>query len=96
MTETRAAPGEPTFAQLRRTKYWEMGDQTFDIMENHLLRAVAAAGRRNDSVAWGDPLREIHERDENGAHTVRFFGQRSFIFDMKPPIRKVAYFRTPS
>src|SRR6516165_3511818 len=69
MTELRAAPGEPTFAQLRRTKYWEMGDQTFDIMENHLLRAVAAAGRRNDSVAWGDPLREIHERDENGAHT---------------------------
>jgi hypothetical protein len=96
MTELRAAPGEPTFAQLRRTKYWEMGDQTFDIMEDHLLRAVAAAGKRNDSVAWGDPLREIHERDANGAHTVRFLGQRSFIYDMKPPVRRVAYFRTSS
>jgi hypothetical protein len=96
MTETRAAPGEPTFAQLRRTKYWEMGDQTFDIMEAHLLKAVAVAGKRNDSVAWGDPLREIHERGENGEHVVRFLGQRSFVHDMKPPVRRVAYFRTPS
>ena len=96
MTETRAASGEPTFAQLRRTKYWELDDQAFGIMEDHLLRAVAAAGKRNDSVAWGDPLREIHERDENGSHVIRFLGQRSFIHDMKPPVRRVAYFRTDS
>jgi hypothetical protein len=93
-SETRAADGEPTFAELRRIKYWELGDKTYEIMEPMLLRAVAAAGKRNDSVAWGDPLREIHEVGKIGEHIVRFLGQRSFIHDMKPPVRRVAYFRT--
>jgi hypothetical protein len=94
LSETRVAPKEPTFASLRRTKYWKLGDSVFDIMESHLLKAVSAAGRRNDSVPIDAPLREIHETGKNGEQTVRFLGQRSFIHDMKAPIRHVLYFRT--
>jgi hypothetical protein len=46
--------------------------------------AVAVAGKRNDSISFNEPLREIHERDENGAHVIRFLGMRSFVHDMKP------------
>jgi hypothetical protein len=71
-----------------------MADDALAIMEPSLLKAVAAAGKRNDSVPWGEPLREIHERGENGEHVIRFLGERSFIHDMKAPVRRVAYFRT--
>jgi hypothetical protein len=54
-----------------------------------LLRAVAAAGKRNDSIPADSPPREIHERDANGQHIIRFLGERSFIHDFKPPVRKV-------
>jgi hypothetical protein len=94
LSETRAAPGEPTFAALRRTKYWDLKDDAFDVLEPSLRRAVAVAGKRNDSISFDEPLREIHETDENGARAIRFLGMRSFIHDMKPPVRKVLYFRT--
>jgi hypothetical protein len=45
-------------------------------------------------VPFDSPPREIHETGKNGEQTVRFLGQRSFIHDMKPPIRHVLYFRT--
>jgi hypothetical protein len=93
-SETRLDPGGPTFAQLRRTKYWDLPDDAYEILESDLLRAVSAAGRRNDSIPADSPPREIHERGSNGEHTIRFLGERSFIHDMKAPVRRVAYFRT--
>jgi hypothetical protein len=94
LSEARADPKEPTFGSLRRTQYRSMPDDVFVVMEPKLLKAVAAAGKRNDSVPWGDPLREIHETAPNGQHVIRFLGERSFIHDMKAPVRRVAYFRT--
>jgi hypothetical protein len=93
-SETRLDPGGPTFAQLRHTKYWDLAADAYEVMEPMLLRAVAAAGRRNDSIPADSPPREIHERGSNGEHTIRFLGERSFIHDMKAPVRQVAYFRT--
>jgi hypothetical protein len=72
LSETRVAPNEPTFASLRRTEYRKLGDNVFDIMEGHLLKAVSVAGRRNDSVPFDSPPREIHETGKNGEQTVRF------------------------
>jgi hypothetical protein len=95
MSDNRAAPGDPTFAELRRVKYWPMPDDAFEVMEKHLLRAVAAAGKRNDSVPYGE-MREIHERGENGEHIIKWLGQRSFVHDFKSIPRRVAYFRTDS
>jgi hypothetical protein len=92
-SEMRATPGDATFAQLRRTKYWELPDDAYPIIEEQLLRAVAAAGNRNDSVPFGE-LREIHEVGKNGERVTKFIGERSFIHDFKSVPRKVAYFRT--
>jgi hypothetical protein len=94
MNDVRGAPGEPTFGELCRVKYWHLDNDAFAVMLPSLLRAVAAAGRRNDSISFDEPLREIHERDENGAHVIRLLGMRSFVHDMKAPVRRVAYFRT--
>jgi hypothetical protein len=94
MSETRVDPREPTFGDLRRAQYRSMADDVLAAMEPSLLKAVEAAGKRNDSVPWGDPLREIHERGPNGEHTIRFLGERSFVHDLKAPVRRVAYFRT--
>jgi hypothetical protein len=71
-----------------------MDDDVLNVMEPSLIRAVMAAGKRNDSVPFDSPPREIHERGPNGEQVIRFLGERSFIFDMKPPVRRVAYFRT--
>jgi hypothetical protein len=94
MSDVRAAPGEPTFGELRRVKYWHLDNDAFAVMLPSLLKAVAVAGKRNDSIPFDEPLREIHEHDQNGAHVIRFLGMRSFVHDMKPPVRRVAYFRT--
>jgi hypothetical protein len=96
LSETRVAPNEPTFGALRRAQYRSMDNTVLDVMEPSLIRAVMAAGKRNDSIPADSPPREIHEIGPNGERTIRFLGQRSFIHDMKPPIRKVCYFRTPS
>jgi hypothetical protein len=94
MSETRVDPREPTFGDLRRAQYRSMADDALAALEPSLLKAVAAAGKRNDSISFDEPLREIHERNENGAHVIRFLGMRSFVHDMKAPVRRVAYFRT--
>jgi hypothetical protein len=94
LSETRVAPNEPTFGALRRAQYRSMDNTVLDVMEPSLIRAVMAAGKRNDSIPFDAPLREIHETGKNGKKTVRFLGQRSFIHDMKPPVRRVLYFRT--
>jgi hypothetical protein len=88
-------PREPTFGALRRAQYRAMDDSVLDVMEPSLLKAVAAAGKRNDSVPADSPLREIHERGPNGERMIRFLGERSFVRDMKSVPRRVAYFRTP-
>ena len=94
MNDVRAAPGEPTFGELRRVKYWHLDNDAFAVMLPSLLKAVAVAGKRNDSISFDAPLREIHERDANGSHVIRFLGRRSFVHDMKAPTRRVLYFRT--
>ena len=73
-----------------------MDDNVLDAMEPSLIRAVMAAGKRNDSAPADSPPREIHERGPNGEHVIRFLGERSFIHDMKPAVRHVVYFRTSS
>jgi hypothetical protein len=94
MTDVRSAPGEPTFGELRRVQYRQLADDALGVLMPQLLKAVAVAGRRNDSIPFDAPLREVHERDENGTHVVRFLGQRSFIHDFKSPTRKVISFNT--
>jgi hypothetical protein len=92
-SETRAVDGEPTFAELRRVQYRSLDRKVFDIMEPQLLRAVTAAGKRNDSVPLGE-MREIHERGSNGEHFVKFLGQTSFVEQFKAPVRRVVSFTT--
>jgi hypothetical protein len=94
MSDVRSAPGEPTFAELRRVQYRQLADDALGVLMPQLLRAVSAAGKRNDSVGPDDPLREVHERGPDGSHVVRFLGQRSFIHDMKAPMRRVVLFNT--
>jgi hypothetical protein len=89
-SEARVDPGEPTFGDLRRVQYRRMADDALAAVEPSLLKAVAAAGKRNDSVPPDAPLREIHERGENGEHVIRFLGTKSFVHDFKPPVRRVA------
>jgi hypothetical protein len=91
-SDNRVAPGDMSFAELRRTEYWKLPDDAYPIFENQLLRAVAAAGKRNDSIGPEDQPREIHERGPNGEHTVRFLGQRSFVNDFKMAPRRVISF----
>jgi hypothetical protein len=90
----RGSIREPTFGDLRRSQYPSMADDVLAVLEPSLLKAVAAAGKRNDSISFDEPLREIHERDANGSHVIRFLGMRSFVHDMKAPTRRVLYFRT--
>jgi hypothetical protein len=45
-SDTRAAPRDSTFAELRRLQYWKIPDDAFEVLEPELLRAVAAAGKR--------------------------------------------------
>jgi hypothetical protein len=94
MSGVRSAPGEPTFAELRRVTYRRLADDALGVLMPSLLKAVAAAGKRNDSIPFDEPLREVHERDANGSHVVRFLGQHSFIFDHKAPVRRVISFNT--
>jgi hypothetical protein len=94
MTDVRSAPGEPTFADLRKVQYRQLADDALNVFMPQLLRAVAAAGRRNDSIGPDDPLREVHERGPNGEHVVKFLGQRSFINDFKLAPRRVLSFNT--
>jgi hypothetical protein len=94
LSETRVDPREPTFGALRRAQYRAMDDAVLDVMEPSLIRAVKVAGTRNDSIPADSPPREIHERGPNGEHVIRFLGERSFVHDFKPAVRRVAYFRT--
>jgi hypothetical protein len=94
MTDVRSAPGEPTFGELRRVQYRQLDHDALGVLMPSLLKAVSAAGKRNDSIPFDAPLREIHERDENGSHVVRFLGQRSFVHDYKAPVRRVISFNT--
>jgi hypothetical protein len=89
-----AREGDPTFAELRRLKYTAMADDVYEKLEPLLLRAVAAAGKRNDSIPADSPPREIHERGPNGGHMIRFLGTRSFVHDFKAIPRRVLGFRT--
>jgi hypothetical protein len=89
-----AREGDPTFAELRSLRYRTMADDVYERLEPALLRAVTAASKRNDSVPATDPPREIHERNENGQHVIRFLGERSFIHDFKAPVRRLLGFKT--
>jgi hypothetical protein len=93
-SDNRVAPGDMTFAELRRTEYWKLPDDAYPIFENQLLRAVAAAGKRNDSIGPNDPPRMIEEVGKNGERVIRWLGQRSFVHDMKAPVRRVISFNT--
>jgi hypothetical protein len=89
-----AREGDPTFAELRALRYRTMDDDVYERMEPMLLRAVTAAGKRNDSIPATDPARAIHERGPNGEYTIRYLGERSFVHDFKAPVRRVLGFRT--
>jgi hypothetical protein len=93
-SEMRAAAGDPTFAELRRIKYWEQPAQVLNILEPQLLRAIAAAGKRNDCVPPGE-MREVHERGPNGEHHVVFRGAESFVKQLGRPGRRVTGWNTP-
>jgi hypothetical protein len=56
MTDARAADGEPTFAALRRVEFEKLADDALGVFMPQLLRAVSAAGSRNDSVPFDEPL----------------------------------------
>jgi hypothetical protein len=91
-SDNRAAPGDMTFAQLRGTQYRKLPDDAYPIFEDQLLRAVAVAGRRNDSIGSNDPLRMIEEVGKNGERVIRWLGQRSFVHDFKATPRRVVSF----
>jgi hypothetical protein len=84
----------PDDHKYRKVQYRSMRADAFEVMEPQLLKAVAEAGNRNDSVPLGAPLREVHEKGPNGEHVIKFLGQRHFIHDFKSPVRYVTSFTT--
>jgi hypothetical protein len=72
-------------------KLWNNG---FEQVENEIYRDCRTAGTQPDSAAPGE-LRAIERADPiTGWKTVEWVGRRSFIHDMKRPIRYVRGFRT--
>jgi hypothetical protein len=84
----------PDDHQYRKVQYRRLDDAVLNNLEPQLLKAVIEAGRSNDSVPLGSPLREVHKRGPNGEHVIKFLGQRHFIHDFKSPVRYVTSFTT--
>jgi hypothetical protein len=70
---------------------WNNG---FEQVENDIYRDVRTAGERPDSAPEGQ-LREVTKvNPSNGLKFVEFLGKRSFIHDLKSPVRFVRGFLT--
>jgi hypothetical protein len=82
----------PDGHELRKLKYWDLDDTAFEVFEPQLLKALPQERRRNDTVPYDAPLREVIERDANGLKIVKFIGQRSFVHDFKSPTRRAHIF----
>jgi hypothetical protein len=80
----------PVNHDLRRTKYWDLRADAFNVMEPMLMRAVAEAGHSPDSAPSGgmrmveDPFTKIRT----------FIGKESFVKAMSHPVRRVVSFWT--
>jgi hypothetical protein len=85
----------PEDHQLRRVQYRRQQDDALDVFEPQLLSAVRQHAHQNDTVPETAPLREVVEHNpSNGQKIVKFIGLRSFIHDLKAPVRRVLSFTT--
>ncbi len=65
-----------------------------DVVEPQIFAACRASALQNDSVPFDVPLRRVEERDQSGVKAIRWVGSRSFVHDLKAPVRRVLGFRT--
>jgi hypothetical protein len=84
----------PPDHQLRKVQYRRLDSAIFDNFEPQLLRACRQEAYNPATVPPGE-YRKVVELDGNGMRMVRWVGQRSFIEDFKPPVRRVVSFLTP-
>jgi hypothetical protein len=76
----------------RNTKLSRLDDETFAPIEKDIYTDVKRIGASNDSVAAGQ-MREVESiNPENGQRTITFLGTRSFVHDLKAPVRRVLGF----
>jgi hypothetical protein len=77
---------------LRALKVRSVPLAAFEIFEPQIYAACKQAGNRNDSAPEGE-MRMVEKIDpQNGRKFNEFLGTRSFIHDLKPPVRRVLGF----
>jgi hypothetical protein len=84
----------PPDHQLRKVQYRRLDSDVFDNFEPQLLRACRQEAYNPASVPPGE-YRKVVEIAPDGMKIVKWIGQRSFIEDFKPPVRRVVSFLTP-
>jgi hypothetical protein len=84
----------PEDDELRSLRLKTLPDDAYASLEPQIFAACKEAGNRPDSVAAGE-MRQVERIDPaNGQKVIEFLGQRSFIHDLKAPVRRVVGFRT--
>jgi hypothetical protein len=84
----RILPENNKYAQIQYRRLMRDSRLGFDNVEKELYAEVAKLGHSNDSVPEGQ-LRMVESRTDNGMTVRSFLGSRSFIHDLKAPVRRV-------
>jgi hypothetical protein len=77
---------------LRKVQIRKLPNDALDVLEPQLLQACKKEAYNADSVPIGAMRRVVEMDPQNGQKIVKFIGQRSFVFDMGRPGRRVVSF----
>jgi hypothetical protein len=84
----------PDDHEFRHLKISRMDDDVFTGFEPQFYAATKEAGTKPDSAAPGQMRMVEKVNPQNGQKFIEWLGSRSFIHDMKSPVRRVLSFRT--
>jgi hypothetical protein len=82
----------PEGHELRKVQIRQLDNDVLDIIEPKLLQACRHEAYNPESVPLGQMRRVVDIDPQNGQKIVKFIGQRSFVFDMGRPGRRVVSF----
>jgi hypothetical protein len=74
----------------------KLDNDTFDIIEAQILKAVADEAYNPASVPLGQFRRVVEINQQNGQKIVKFIGQECFVKQFTRPGRRVLCFNTPN
>jgi hypothetical protein len=81
--------------EFRHLKISRMDDDVFGGFVPQFYAAAKEAGTKPDSAAPGEMRMVEKVNPQNGQKFIEWLGSRSFIHDLKAPVRRVLSFRTP-